>query len=620
MEIQVMKEHRLSLSDYSRDVFALPGTTIFECLARAGILVRTPCGGQGTCGKCAIISCDGAIAPSEECLKFFSDKEIAEGMRLACKTKLNSDAVVKVPKESLFDKELLYLGFDDDANLPAKDPPVDILQFSLPEPSLENQLTDLESLRNSLGDIEVGLDILRELPLFLRQNAFKGEAIVFQNEILALRAPSSTPSLYAVSIDLGTTSVVLSLFDVKSGRLVQSGGFMNPQAKFGDDVISRISAQKESRENLEEMRRCVVDSANSLIQDICNSKKISREEIYLISVAGNTVMELFLCGIPAGQLGEIPFAPPFKNSILMDASKLGFNLNPNAKIHLFPVIGGFVGGDIVAGILSSELPSQPGKVLFVDVGTNGEIVFSDNGKMLGGAAAAGPAFEGARIDCGMRAAPGAIEKILISDGDIAYNVIRNVEPLGICGTALIDITAELLRLGVLDQYGRLLDSEEAPASVPPAIRRRIRPDSSGNSLEFFICRARDGKDISVSQKDFRELQLASGAIRASILIILKSAGVSPNNLDTVLLAGAFGNFIRRKNAKTIGLIPDIPDSKILYIGNASAAGAAALVMSKSKMMEADKIAGAVEYVEVSQDPDFQDEFASSLIFPEAGVP
>ena len=613
-----MKEFKVTIPEYGRYVYALHGTTIFECLARAGVLVRTPCGGQGVCGKCKIKVVAGNLAPSSDCRKFFSPEEIDKGFRLACKAKLSEDISVEIPRESLFDRELFYLGMDEDQSISMVNPAVKKIYFELPPPTLENPISDLENLRGIVGDVKVDLEMLRKLPVFLRKNNFCGTAVISGNRLVALERKNTMSMNFAVSVDLGTTSIVIAILDVHKGKIIASAGMLNPQAKFGDDVITRISAQSVSKKNLEEIRRAAVDGINGLVDKLCSENKVSRNKIYFISLAGNTVMELLLCGIPAEQLGVIPFASPFKKGIFLNAKDLGFKINPAAALYLFPVIGGFVGGDIVSGLVSSEIAKIEGRTLFVDVGTNGEIVFSDNGKYYGGAAAAGPAFEGARIESGMRASRGAIEKILLEDGDLSFNVIRNVEPIGMCGTALIDIVAELLRCGVIDVTGRILPPEELPPELSSKIRNRVIPDKSGSFCDFLITESGGGgRGIYLRQKDVRELQLASGAISAAIKVILKRVGVEPGQIDLILIAGAFGNFIRRKNAKRIGLIPDIPDSKILYIGNASAAGAAAVIMSSVKIAEAEEIAEAVKYIEISQDPEFQDEFAMAMLFPES---
>lgn len=611
-----MKEFKISIPEYARDIFALPGTTLFECLARAGIVLRTPCGGQGICGKCLVIVSQGNVPPSEACKKFFSSDEIEKGYRLACETKLFSDATVLIPQESLFEKEIFYLGVDAGKEIALKKPAIAKIYFELDPPTLDNPLADLENLQSVLGrKLKVDISILAELPVFLRKNDFRGTAAVSGTHLISLERGNTVSANFAVAVDLGTTSIVASLVNLHRGAIIATKGIMNPQAKFGDDVISRISAQSESPQTLEDLKNCVIAAINGLIEEFCDEKEILPENIYHISVAGNTAMELLICGIPAEQLGTLPFVPPFKRALSFRASSLGFEIHPLAEAHFFPVIGGFVGGDIVAGLLACDIRSKSGKILFIDVGTNGEIVFSDNGKLYAGAAAAGPAFEGARIKHGMRAASGAIEKIIIENGQLFYNVIRNTEPIGICGTALIDIVAELLQIGIIDKSGRILSPEEIPDSVPCQIKKRLYPGANNGSWDFLISENSNGKKIFLTQSDVRELQLASGAIRAATNIILKKAGSSPQELDLILIAGTFGNFIRRKNAKHIGLIPDIPDSKILYVGNTSAVGAASVLFSSEKMEEADRLAESIQYVEVSQDDSFQDEFALSMLFP-----
>ena len=631
-----MKELKISFPEYSREVFALPGTSLFECIARAGILIRTPCGGAGTCGKCKVKLIEGTLKSTADCKKHFSDKEISEGYRLACRCFIESDISVEIPEDTLFETGTITLGAEagetgaSPLEIPLADtcvPMIEKRHLRISQPTLENPVSDLDNLKNHIGDINVSLKDMQKLPMLLRDNDFSITVAMSEKRVIALEAGDTTSENYAIAIDIGTTTIAVSLVDISTFHQLGSSGILNPQTKYGDDVLSRICAQSESDEKREAISRCVVDACNKLINELLIKLGISPENIYAVSVAGNTVMQSLLCAVPVKALGEIPFAPPFSGTMRFTAETLGFNVHPNAEVILFPVLGGFVGGDITAGMVASGLTEREtkGVTLFVDVGTNGEIVLKKDGKLYATAAAAGPAFEGAGIEYGMRAGKGAIEKILIEDGDVQYNVIGNVPPKGICGTALIDLVAELLKCGIIDETGRILPPNECRDTIiakfdsPKALLDRLKTsDFSGDSRDFMIVSQNIEQkhgSIFLTQKDVRNLQLASGAIRAAINILLKNADITESDIDKLYIAGGFGNYIRRTHAKRIGMIPDVPDNNIFFIGNTSLIGAKTILFCREKLEEAERIAKEIDVVDVSLDLEFQLEFANAMIFP-----
>jgi uncharacterized 2Fe-2S/4Fe-4S cluster protein (DUF4445 family) len=344
--------------------------------------------------------------------------------------------------------------------------------------------------------------------------------------------------------------------------------------------------------------------------------RLDRANVYEIVMAGNTTMQQIACGIDPSALGELPFVPVFTDALELRAADLNLDINPNGRVYVFPQIGGFVGGDTVAGIVASRLDREPEPTLLVDIGTNGEIVLAHNGKLTAASVAAGPAFEGARISCGMRAVSGAIEKIVL-DGDLQANVIGNVRPAGLCGSGLIDAAAELLRVGILDPAGRIRPPAELPGTISKALRKRVvlRNDQA----DFVLAHKSEtagGEALFLTQRDVRELQLASAAIRAGINILLRQAGLRPADLHGVLLAGGFGNFIRRNHARRIGLLPPLPTQRIRFIGNASSMGAKRALLSVAEKQYAGALAARVRHVDLSLAPEFQAEFGEAMVFPE----
>ena len=328
-------------------------------------------------------------------------------------------------------------------------------------------------------------------------------------------------------------------------------------------------------------------------------------------------MQHLLCGVDPSPMGAVPFAPAYARGLLLSARDMGIPINPNGMCYVFPVIGGFVGGDTVAGMLATRINEREGPVLMVDIGTNGEIVLAHDGELLAASTAAGPAFEGARISCGMRGARGAIEKVLLN-GDVHLGVIGNVPAMGICGSGLIDLAAEMLRVGIVSPEGRLLPADELPTGLPSALARRVRTIDDGSTV-FVLTDSEGGtthKSLSLTQRDIRELQLGSGAIRAGISMLLRKACLTSTDLKTVLIAGGFGGFIRRDNAQRLGLLPpDVHHKRIHYVGNVSLAGARWALLSLEARKHGEELARRARHVELSVDGDFQMEFAEAMIFP-----
>ena len=631
-----MSELKAFFPEYNKTIYALPGTSIFECITRAGILIRTPCGGTGICGKCAVRITSGNVLVSKGCLKFFSQEKINAGYRLACCTFLEEDISIEIPTETLLEHGVITLAATPDNSYDPESQNrnmsgcfsklATLLNLKLSTPSLENPVSDIDNIVKSLGNVDIDLKMLKTIPELIRENDFSLSAVVAQNRLIALKSSEDTAE-FAIAIDIGTTTIAGVLMNMQNGEQIANSGILNPQVKFGDDVLSRICFQSKSDKNIEKLKNSVIEGCNSLIEKLCFSHNIDKNNIYSVSIAGNTVMQTMFCGITAKFLGEIPFTAPFNRTMTLCAFDIGLQVNRNAEVVLFPVLGGFVGGDITAGLIAIDFRNRKddGNALFVDVGTNGEIVLKSNGKMFSTAAAAGPAFEGAGIEQGMRAANGAIEKILIENGKVTFNVIGDVSPRGICGTALIDIVAELLKCGIIDETGRILSKDECKDEVlmyfPEAdhLLNRIKPDSSNpNICSFLIADGlenKDGKNIFLSQKDVRSLQLASGAIRAAINILIKNAKITEKDIDTIYIAGGFGNYIRRSHAKRIGMIPDVADHKVHFVGNASLIGAKVVLQCREKLIEAEQLAKDVTVIDVSLDCEFQMEFANAMTFP-----
>jgi len=609
---------RVTFEPHGRTVSVLPGTKVLEAAARAGLTIITPCGGQGTCGKCRIHLTSGACEPTETDRKHFSEEELADGWRLACQTAICQPAVVQVPRDSLFASQHQILIQAKGATEAELQPAVRKVYVQLLPPTLEDHGADLLRLERQVGPFKADLDLLRQVSSKLRSNDFKATAVLTDRRLIDLEDGDTRSQCYGAAFDIGTTTVVGSLLDLCTGEELALASRMNPQVSFGDDVLSRIKHAAEGGDCLAELQRLITATVSEMLEQMTSEAGVRRDHVYEVTIAGNTTMEHLLCGIDPTQLGQVPFVPVHARGLMLPARQLGIGIHHRGAAYVFPVIGGFVGGDTVACIVATKLTAQDGPVLMVDIGTNGEIVLCHEGRLWAASTAAGPAFEGARISCGMRATHGAVEKVVFDD-DVRLGVIGDVSPIGLCGSGLIDLVAELLRSGIVSREGRLLPNDELPATLPAALRNRVVENRDGR-VEFVIGGGdggRRGQPVCLTQRDVRELQLAAGAIRAGISILLRKVNLTSKDLKRVLIAGGFGSFIRRSNAQRIGLLPtDIDHQRIQYVGNASLNGARWALLSTSVRKEAESLARQAIHVQLSEDPNFQMEFAEAMIFPQ----
>jgi uncharacterized 2Fe-2S/4Fe-4S cluster protein (DUF4445 family) len=439
--------------------------------------------------------------------------------------------------------------------------------------------------------------------------------ILVDGDPVSIRHDPHSVGQLGVAFDLGTTTVAGALFDLHSGLERATHAVMNRQITLGDDVISRINAVRTDPTALARLQRHAVRSLNDIIHALCDECGERPSSIVRLAAAGNTTMQQLLLGLDPSPLGEKPFTPAFIATQSLPAARLGIDCHADARLSVFPQIGGFVGGDTVAGLLASHFDTLTRPTLFVDIGTNGEIAVLKEGAIYAASTAAGPAFEGARIRQGLRAMAGAIDQIWLHDGEFRFHVIGEGEPHGLCGSALVDTVAVLLRLGLIDTTGSLRMPEARPAALTDRLASRLIPGPDGGA--FVLAYGRDGQPrVSLTQQDVRELQLATGAIRAGIETLLRKAGVSLHALDAILLAGGFGNYIRRENAQRIGLLPPVHYLAIRFIGNASLTGAKRALLSQAELTRAEALRARTTHVELAAEPHFSDLFMEHMLFPE----
>jgi len=595
------------------------GDTLLGAVARAGVIVEAPCGGRGNCGKCLVRVLSGEVPPSERCTEALSPERLADGWRLACQVAVESDLVVEVPAEGRIHGERIVAG--GAAEFRKLAPRVFQVELTAPGPSLDDQRSDLDRLLEAGGESLAGLDpqygFLRELPGAIRAEG--GRVVVTAchrpggegGRLISAVPASRRPGLLGASFDIGTTTLVGELWDLDAGRRLAVASRTNPQRECGDDVISRSDFASQDDAGLEKLQKLVAGGMAEIVNECLEVAGASAGDVHDLMVAGNTVMTHLFFGVSPENIAQSPFVPVFTRMREAPAAALSLPCAPGARVAAMPAVSGYVGGDIVAGMLATRLLEEGGgATLFIDVGTNGEMVLVNRGEAVACATAAGPAFEGARISRGMRAMSGAIEEVKFDGQDLVCPTISGAPARGICGTGLIDAAAVLVRTGVLDETGRLLSPEELPADLPAALRERVRETDEG--IEVLLG---ENRDVPLTGRDVRELQLAKAAIRAGADTLLAEAGLEARDLSRVMIGGAFGSYIDRSSALGIGLLPAVEVENVTFAGNTSATGARLALLDTAVRERAERAAREIRYLELSGRPDFQGLFAEAMMFP-----
>lgn len=599
----------------NRVVQVTPGATILEASIVAGVQVESTCGGKGTCGKCKVQILSGdTSSPTALEEAFLSSAQLTNRWVLACQHLLYQDTVVGVGQhKDVYDRKL---GFAENTEIKELSPGIHKYPVILQVPSVSDQTPDWERLLSALPmtGIPFSRSVAAGLPKTLRSAGFRVTAVMDQNRVLAVEPGDTSTRCFGLAVDIGTTTVVVYLIDLTNGMTVASGAITNPQQGFGADVISRISYASSGSEGLRQLQEKVIGGINDLIANLSKDAHVGREEIYQMTVVGNTTMSHLFLGVDPTYLGPAPFIPVFRQEVDLEARELGLDILPSARVVVLPNVAGYVGSDTVGVMLAARVDHLQGINLLVDIGTNGEIVLADKERILTCSTAAGPAFEGAEIKCGMRAADGAIEGIQISD-DVELTIINDTKARGICGSGLIDGIAEMLKTGIINASGRLAGADAQLERLLPGLRGRLRDSTAGR--EFVLVWGKDsatGEDIVIHQKDIRQVQLAKGAIMAGTRILLAQMGIEPEDINLIFLAGAFGNYIKKEAAITIGLLPPIPLERIKSIGNAAGDGAKMALLSTTERERAVALANGAEHIELSIVKEFQSQFVKSMNF------
>ena len=597
-----------------RDVRVPAGVTVFDAASWNGIAIDSTCGGHGTCRKCKIRVLDGTVPVSRLDPRAFDPEQLRAGWRLACMAPAEQDVRVQVPPLVTRPKAAT-VGVGRQVILR---PAVQKRYVELDEPTLSDQRSDSQRLWDALDDLELRptLHVMRRLPRVLRAADFKVTAVVVDNVLIDVEPGDTTARRFGIAYDLGTTTVVATLLDLSTGTPVAVGSMLNPQQPFGADVITRISTTMMDPDALDRLAALARQALQQLATEVCADGGVELTEVYEIALAGNATMTHIVLGIDPESLGVAPFVMTARIFEDIGAADIGLAVHPGAHAYVFPSLGAYVGGDIVSGALASGMDRDKRTRLCIDVGTNCEIVLSHGERLLATAAPAGPAFEGAAIRCGMRAAPGAIEGVKISDEDVSLQVIGDIEPVGLCGSGLVDAVAALVQAKLLDASGRLLDAETA-AQTRPGLAERLR--KVGEERVFVLHWAGEpgamADAIYLSQRDVRELQFAKAAIATGWRLLIEEVGLAAADIQQVLLAGSFGSYLAPSSAVRIGLVPDIPTLRIVSAGNVAGEGAKMALLSVRERAAARALLEEVHYVELSDRPDFNDRFVDQLSFP-----
>jgi uncharacterized 2Fe-2S/4Fe-4S cluster protein (DUF4445 family) len=588
-------------------VRASAGENLLESARDSGIELSAACGGEGNCGQCQIIILSGEVSPSTPDEEFIiPELDLQNGRRLACCTRPLSDLKVEIPRESLMPGPRLQI--ESDLREIDPDPLVRAAQLALEPPTLTDLRSDYTRLVDALGNSEMhaSVNVVRIIPEILRENDWRVTAFLRGDEIVGL-APADTRPL-GFAVDLGTTKIAAYLVDLENGEELASVGTPNPQIGYGEDVISRLNFVYRNPNGGAIMAEKVHATLDEVLGDLVAQAGVRREQVVEACIVGNTAMTHLLLRLPVAQLAKAPYVAAISEALDVSTEELGLVMASGATVHIPPCIGGFVGADHIAMILGCDLDQTPKVSIGVDIGTNTEIALRIPGIefMTSVSCASGPAFEGAHITEGMRAASGAIEKIRITPKSIELTTIGDEPPVGLCGSGIIDLVAELHRAGLINDRGRLQKQTDAV-------------HVGENGAEFQLVSAQDsgnGRAIQIGQEDINQIQLAKGAIHAGLEILLAVSEIDPEDVEEVIIAGAFGSFLNVENAIAMGLFPELPNAVYRQVGNAAAIGAKWILISKEARLRARQIQRQTRYHELTTYPRFNRVFAMGMLFPE----
>jgi uncharacterized 2Fe-2S/4Fe-4S cluster protein (DUF4445 family) len=601
----IQRKLEVTYLPFDRSTRVPPGTTVFSAAHWIGLPIDSTCGGRGTCGKCKVRILGAATEITDADHRELRQDEIANGWRLSCQAHVHEDLTCEVPQLLRVPKAAtMGLG-----RLVILDPNVRKVYLELEPPTLHDQRSDVTRLRDALEaeghDMTAEVAVLRSLPSVLRGAEFKVTAVLAGERLVAVEPGDTTGECYGIAFDVGTTTLVGTLMNLRTGMAAAVSSTLNGQAPFGADVISRISHAMNGGDAVLELQAAVLQTMNEIIARLYAEAGVSADRTYEAVVVGNVTMLHLLLGVDPAPIAVMPFTPAFMEPVTVASSEVGLDIHPHGYLQTLPALGAYVGSDIVAGVLATGLAREDKLRIFVDVGTNGEIVIGSTQRSLATAAPAGPAFEGSQIKCGMRATDGAIEGVSLGDRVELQVIGGDAKPAGICGSGLVDAVAQLLLSGLLDHSGRMKSREDAGSH--PLADRLIEVEG----VRAFLL----AEGVYLTQRDVRELQFAKGSIATGIKVLMDILGVSTGDVDEVFLGGSFGSYLNPESAKIIGLVPPVDVDRIIAVGNSAGEGAKIALLSYRERQVAFELPSRLEYVELSGRTDFNDSFVSVLQFP-----
>jgi uncharacterized 2Fe-2S/4Fe-4S cluster protein (DUF4445 family) len=604
------KRCKVTFEPVGKRVEVATRTTLLEAAQKAGVGIASDCGGLGLCGRCQVVVSKGDVSPpTEDERVLLSEEGLQAGRRLACRTRAEGDIQVHVPESSRIGAQRLQLRSElAEFSL---EPLIDACAIEADQPSLDDTRSDLERVQAAVRAARreaTGADtaVVSQISAVARANGWHLTAFLRQSEIVGVCPPQSEP--LGLAVDVGTTKIGASLLRLADGKELATVGIVNPQIAQGEDVISRLAHASKSADGSRVLALEVREAVDGLLGRAAEDAAVSREEIADICVVGNTAMTHLLAELPVRQLALAPYVPATAAAFDVKARELELRAAPGAYVHVLPCIGGFVGADHVAAILAARLDEPEHTTLVIDIGTNTEIGLAKPGDGLTSVSCpSGPAFEGAHISEGMRAAAGAIEAVRLTEEGPALKTVDDAPPIGLCGSGIVDALAELRRIDVINERGRFNRED-----------KRVR--DRGHGAEFLLVPAEEsgtGEDLAINQSDINQIQLAKGAIRAGLEVLLDETGTPPEDVREIIIAGAFGSYLRLRSALSIGLLPRLPNARYRQVGNAALAGARWALVSREARERAEGIGRHTRYLELTTYPGFARRFASGMMLPSA---
>ena len=633
-----MTEYKITFLPEKKSIKVDKGTDLLTASIKAGIHIYNSCGGEGVCGRCKVIVKKGEFVTEHS--GRILEKERKEGYVLACRTTPESDLEVLVPEESrLGDIEILtdearskrlaglYTPAEKIQEQPSKKqakifkhgPLSTKLFLNLPRPTMDDNCADTDRLFREIRKgrdihiMQMGLANIKKLPRLLRESDWQVTVTLGSRnrttEVVLIEPGDTSSKNFGIALDIGTTTIVAYLVDLRSQKVLAAKASHNPQVDFGEDVITRIMYAQEQN-GLEKLHHAVIDTINTLIYSMAKEQNLTLDDITAVTCAGNTTMTHLLLKIEPSYIRKEPYIPAVNFMPVIRAAEVGIKVNPRGLLACFPCIGSYVGGDIVSGVLASGMDNTDQLSLFIDLGTNGEVVIGNKEYFVACSTSAGPCFEGGGLSSGIRAMKGAIQSVSMDKNKLKIDTIGNAAPRGICGSGIIDIMSEFLKHKIMDRSGKLKDNKLCPVRERDGAKEIVLVDKKSSAT---------AKDIKIDENDIKNVIHSKGAIYTGIEVLLKELGYEKSNIKHVFIAGGMGTALNIRSAINIGLLPDLPEDKFEFLGNTSVTGAKMCVLSSEAIEKADSIADKMTYLDLSTSPLFMNSYSASLFLPHTDI-